>query len=165
MNSQANSAQLLNALNDIQLPEPIGWWPLAFSSWILIFSITSILAGMAWYILDQRRRNRYRREAVAKIEAIHKTTDWSEGEKIARINQVLKQVALTAYGRTATANLYGEEWLLFLYQTADYIAQPKDLHEVLTKAYQPSTESPSQSQQALQTWQEYAIKWIKGHHQ
>ncbi|WP_321325344.1 DUF4381 domain-containing protein [Thiomicrorhabdus sp.] len=172
MKDMQTQQALLEQLKDIQLPDPVGWWPLAFSWWILIFSITSILVGIAWYYLDLKRRNIYRRTAIAYIDEILQQSELSDNDKIAAINATLKRVALTAYGRLVTASLYDQAWLNFLSETASYIPQPDHLQEVLNLAYKPKDENEiadSQnkisSKQAVDIWQEYAKKWIKGHHQ
>jgi len=166
------NTSLVEQLHDIQLPDPVGWWPLAFSWWILIFSIIAIIAGAIWYYLDQKRRNIYRRSAVQQVEEILQQTDSTENVKISAINAVLKRVAVTAYGRLITASLHDQAWLDFLSETASYIPQPEHLQDVLNLAYKPNQEdkidytgntiSPTT---ALEIWQDYAIKWIKGHHQ
>lgn len=166
------NTSLLEQLNDIQLPDPVGWWPLAFSWWILIFSIIAIVAGAIWYYLDQKRRNIYRRSAVQQVEEILQQTDSTENAKISAINAVLKRVAVTAYGRLITASLHDQAWLDFLSETASYIRQPEHLQDVLNLAYKPNhedkidyTASNISPKTALEIWQDYAKKWIKGHHQ
>jgi len=163
---------LLEQLKDIQLPDPIGWWPLAFSWWILIFSIISVAIGITWYYFDLKRRNIYRRTAMTHIDDIMQQNQLSDHDKISAINATLKQVALTAYGRLITASLHDQAWLDFLSETASYIPQPDHLQDALNFAYKPhkndaddNENSHISSTQALKIWQEYAKKWIKGHHQ
>jgi preprotein translocase subunit YajC len=161
---------VLNQLQDIQLPEPISWWPLAFSWWILILSFTSILVGTIWYFREQRKRNAYRREALEALSRImqSKETYPSLNEQILAINGLLKQVALTTYGRVNVAPLNDQAWLDFLQKNASFIPQPEALKTLFKVAYQAPTIETAQlkSEQALLTaWQTYAEKWIKGHHQ
>ena len=161
-----NPNPILEQLHDIQLPEPIGWWPLAFSWWILIFSVTSILIGMLWYYLDLKRRNAYRVTALKKLQQIQQQPDLNNQQKIERINRLLKQVAITTYGRREVAPLYDRQWVEFLSSTSSYIAQPQDLLQTIQLAYRdmnPQTEATSQA--ALDSLVAYAQKWIKGHHQ
>ncbi len=157
---------LLSQLHDIQLPDPIGWWPLAFSWWILIFSVTSILVGVLWYYLDLKRRNAYRVTADRLLQTILSDNTLSDYQKISRINRLLKQVALTAYGRSKTAALQSEDWVHFLSDTSSYIPQPENLAEIIEISYmdEHADKSP-QIQQATRTLADYAHKWIKGHHQ
>ena len=161
---------VLNQLQDINLPEPITWWPLAFSWWMLIFSVGSILMGAAWYFREQRKRNAYRREAHEALSQIMhpKESNMRINEQVMAINSLLKQVALTTYGRVNVAALNDQAWLDFLKQNASYIDQPIALKEVFKLAYQAPTTDVNQlkaNQQLLNAWQQYAEKWIKGHHQ
>lgn len=150
----------LNQLNDIALPPAIGWWPLAFSWWILLLSVTSILIGIAWYIREQRRRNAYRKQALSQLEQIMHSPQ-SDSEKIQHINRLLKQVALTAYGRARVAQLQQTQWLQFLKHNANYIQQPERLGHAVLLGYGPQQEA----KQELTLFYQYAKRWIKGHHQ
>ena len=172
MKDQQIQNMLLEQLHDIQLPDPVGWWPLAFSWWILIFAIISIIAGATWYYFDLKRRNIYRRSAIQNIDEILSQANLNDNDKIAMINATVKRVALTAYGRLSTASLNDQAWLNFLAETASYIPQPENLNDVLNFAYRPNQEHETtysdntlSSKQAVEIWQEYAKKWIKGHHQ
>ncbi|WP_019557783.1 DUF4381 domain-containing protein [Thiomicrorhabdus arctica] len=161
---------VLNQLQDIQLPEPISWWPLAFSWWVLILSVTSILIGLIWYFREQRKRNAYRREAQETLSLIMhpKESYASINEQVLAINSLLKQVALTTYGRVNVAKLNDQAWLDFLKQNASFIEQPKVLKALFKVAYQAPTTDEAQlknNQELLTAWQTYAQKWIKGHHQ
>ncbi|MDA3806785.1 MAG: DUF4381 domain-containing protein [Thiomicrorhabdus sp.] len=161
---------LLNGLQDIQLPEPITWWPLAFSWWVLILSLTSMLIGVVWYFREQRKRNAYRREAQEALRLIMhpKESNIPINEQVLAINSLLKQVALTTYGRLKVAKLSDQAWLDFLKQNASFIDQPIVLKELFKLAYQAPTTDKIQlknNQELLTTWQIYAEKWIKGHHQ
>ncbi len=161
---------VLNQLQDIQLPEPISWWPLAFSWWILILSLTSLLIGLVWYFREQHKRNAYRREAQEALTLIRhpKESGISINEQILAINSLLKQVALTTYGRVNVAKLSDQAWLDFLKQNACFIEQPVALKELFKLAYQAPTADKEQqkiNQELLTAWQIYAEKWIKGHHQ
>ncbi|WP_321277346.1 DUF4381 domain-containing protein [Thiomicrorhabdus indica] len=152
--------QALEQLNDIALPDPIGWWPLAFSWWILLLSVTSILIGITWYFLDLKRRNVYRKQAQDQLSEIMQN-DEIDAHKIQQINRLLKQVALTAYGRQRVASLKQDEWVKFLAENANYIQQPKSLNQFLLLGYS----NQKNLKEELTTCHDYARKWIKGHHQ
>jgi len=157
---------LLSQLHDIQLPDPVGWWPLAFSWWILIFSITSILVGILWYYLDLKKRNAYRVTAMKQLQQIMDSIEKPDIDKIAKINTLLKQVALTAYGRKKTAALQSQDWINFLAETCSYIPQPENLLDSIELGYRDySSARFVNTLEALQSVHDYAKKWIKGHHQ
>ncbi|MBN2647503.1 MAG: DUF4381 domain-containing protein [Thiotrichales bacterium] len=152
--------QALAQLHDIQLPEPIGWWPLAFAWWILLLSLTSILLGSIWYVREQRRRNAYRRQALQKLQHIM-AQESADSTKIQQMNHLLKQVAITAYGRKRVAGLHQSEWFTFLQTNAHYIPQPPSLSAGLEQAYGP----PHADAEQRNLWHHYSERWIKGHHQ
>lgn len=161
---------ILNQLQDIQLPDPISWWPLAFAWWILILSVSSVLIGLVWYFREQRKRNAYRREAQEALSLIMhpKESNVSINEQVLAINSLLKQVALTTYGRVNVAKLNDQAWLDFLKKNASFIEQPIALKELFKLAYQAPTTDKTlliNHQELLTAWQIYAQKWIKGHHQ
>ena len=155
----------LSQLKDIQLPDPIGWWPLAFSWWVVIFSFVVIVLFVVWFFRDRHRRNAYRREAQTQLISIKNDVTLNPQMKILQINALLKQVAITVYGRQTIAALNEQAWLDFLKKNAQFIAQPADLKTLLTQAYQPTDRiAPADLQRALKAWQGYAQQWIKGHH-
>ena len=155
----------LNQLKDIQLPDPVGWWPLAFSWWVVIFSFVVIVLFAVWFIQDRHRRNAYRREAQAQLIAIENDSNLSAQMKILQINALLKQVAITVYGRQTIAALSEQAWVDFLKKNAQFITQPAELKSLLAQAYQPiDSIPPADLQRALNTLQGYAQQWIKGHH-
>ncbi|WP_127469824.1 DUF4381 domain-containing protein [Thiomicrorhabdus aquaedulcis] len=158
------SLNVLSQLHDIVLPQAVGWWPLAFSWWVLIFSVASMLIGLIWFFTDRHKRNAYRREALGLLSNINNDSSLNAHQKISAINRLLKQVALTAYGRHAVAVLTDQAWCDFLHQNAHYIKAPATLLACLNLAYQPVV-SPTESQAALIIWHDYAKQWILGHHQ
>lgn len=152
--------QALENLDAIVLPEPVGWWPLAFAWWILLLSAVSLLIGISWYFLDQKRRNAYRKQALKQLQQIEQSA-LSDSEKIQSINRLLKTVAITAYGRRRVAALHHQAWVEFLQQTANYIQQPKHLQTIFNLGYSENSATTEHYRICL----EYTQKWIKGHHQ
>ncbi|MBD3611311.1 MAG: DUF4381 domain-containing protein [Hydrogenovibrio crunogenus] len=154
------TAQLLSQLKDIQVPDPVGWWPLSQTLIGLFVGLGGILIGLSWYYLTQRKNNRYRQEALLAFKKALASANNAQ-EKLQVANQLLKQVAITNYGRPNVANLSGQAWVDFLQKTALYIDQPDSLQHCLESIYRPNSSlSDAETQQAL----EYAMQWIKGHH-
>lgn len=150
---------LLAQLQDIALPDPIGWWPLSHLAWVVIVGISGFLSGFIWYKIDQKRRHFYRKEAQHSLASILQS-GMSANDKILQINALLKQVAITYYGRQETAPLSGQTWLDFLKSNCVTVPQPESLLNILHSAYAGKADDS-----ALQTFADYAQKWIKGHHQ
>ena len=158
--------QLLNQLQDIQLPDPVGWWPLSYTWWLLIFMVGTLLVGLIWYYFDQKKRNAYRAEALAYLRVLESRPN-NPNQQLLEINRLLKQVALTCYPRTDVAPLNDQAWLNFLAKTAAHVTQPKQALAILQRAYQPPNQDPEKKQadlDALNEFKQYADAWIKGHH-
>jgi hypothetical protein len=152
--------QLLSQMNDIAVPDPVGWWPLSQTLIGLFVGIGGILIGLTWYYLTQKRNNRYREEALNLFDQQVAQAETPQ-QQLQLANKLLKQVAITNYGRRQVAELSGQAWVNFLHQTALYINQPEYLQACLESAYRPN---PIQSEAAIRETLDYARSWIKGHH-
>ncbi len=151
---------LLNQMQDIIVPDAVGWWPLSFSLASMIIGLTAILIGIFWAINRSHQDNLYRREAQSLFnEAIQQAS--TPQQKIEVANSFLKQVSITHYGRKTVAKLTGKDWVDFLKSTASYIDQPEHLAKYFNAHYQANFNFNMDKLEAIL---EYSQKWIKGHH-
>ncbi len=127
----------LQNLNDIVLPEALGWWPLA-SGWYYLFGI--LLLVVAWFVYVAIRNwnsNRYRRAALHQLRLLAEDIGDSE-KRDAALRQVpvlLKRTALSVYPRSQLASLTGKNWLDFLnskVSTASFTDSTAGLLDVLS---------------------------------
>ena len=109
-----NLPQLLELMHAIVMPEPVSWMPQTEGWWILVGWLIVSLALVVLRYVQVRRKNRYRREALAELDRIDMTAP-SAAVEVARI---IKRTALAAYDRPEVASLYGAEWAEFLTETA-----------------------------------------------
>lgn len=151
---------VLSQLNDIVVPNAVGWWPPSQTLVGLIVGLGGILIGISWYLWKQRRLNRYRSQAMGLLNTALAQAQ-TPHQKIQITNQLLKQVAITHYGRSQVAALNGQAWVDFLKKTALYIDQPAALVTFVSAHYQPDSQL---SESDLTACLDYAAKWIKGHH-
>ena len=97
---------------EVVSPAAISWWPQTTGWWWL----GALLAGLAlhrcWKSLRHWYRNRYRREATARLKQLAGTA--ASENLAADINRLLKLTALVAYSRDKVARLSGDEWVRFL---------------------------------------------------
>jgi hypothetical protein len=99
---------MLKDFAEVPLPEAVSLWP-ATAAWLwpLGLAVLLLVTGSAklwrWW-----RRNRYRREALARLARLNRE------EALLQLPSLLKATALRAYGRPAVAALHGEAWLGFL---------------------------------------------------
>ena len=110
----ANDATSLDRLHDVVTPPPAPWWPPA-PGWYVVLGVGSLLLAwaaaklaLAWW------RDRYRRAAVAELDALRAD---ATPAFLARLSELLKRTALATYPREQVAALSGGAWLAFLDRT------------------------------------------------
>ena len=100
----------LSELKDIHLPDPIGFWPLAYGWWLLLILILFI-AG--WGIIMWRKKVQ---SALAQRQALSLLSNIDVTQKTwpRQLNTLLKRLAMAYFPKHEVANLHGKEWRLFL---------------------------------------------------
>ena len=117
--SQANP---LAQLRDIQLPDAIGWWPLAPGWWMLLGLLVS-LGLLSWLSYRWYRRGAIKRAALAELEQI---AEQFQGQALLQqLSQLLRRVALASQPRQQVAGLRGQAWLQFL----DRFVEPQEFSQ------------------------------------
>ncbi len=92
-------------------PESVSWLPQT-SGWALLGLIVMVLAlRRGWQRLRRWHRNRYRREATARLQTLQKKHD---GTLVTEINGLLKHAVLAHRPRREVAALTGEKWVDYL---------------------------------------------------
>ena len=151
-----NLPQLLDLMHGLVMPEPVPWLPQTPGWWIVLGWLLAVLLLAGWQFVRRRRRNRYRRDALAELDAITVRQDRDPAESAQRIAAVLKRTALVAYPRADVAALYGKDWAKFLSETADNDAKIADAADLLaTAAYRPDADPEALAKPAR--------RWIRRH--
>lgn len=108
----------LDQLRDIHLPDAVGIWPPAPGWWLLLAISLFVFAMLFWHSYRRRRDNRYRKLAMAELEASYQDYKNSEDATayISASQTVLRRAALYRYAdrRAAIAPLSGHAWVSFL---------------------------------------------------
>jgi hypothetical protein len=152
------NTELLAQLDDIILPPAVGWWPLASSVWMVLITLVGLGLGLGWYFWQRYHHNAYRRAALRQLQQLPQDDDTAW---LIQLNALLKQVAITVYGRQACAGRHQQAWLDFLRQKAGFIEQPEAMR-LLTQAYQAQPITLSRHQREAILF--YANQWIREHH-
>ncbi len=115
-------------LRGLQLPEPVGWWPLAPGWWLLLaLALLFALALIVGLPLMRRWRARHQRRdwlPVAHGELHRLQAEAAGADPAARAAQVvaysrlLRRVALAVRSREEVAALTGQRWLALLDELA-----------------------------------------------
>ncbi len=144
-----NPQELLTQLAPLRSPPAVSWWPLAPGWWALIIVCSLLLFGLCWMVWQRYAKNRYRREALARLQALR-----DEGADTAALNRLLKVLALRVYGSESAA-LSGVAWTRFL---ALHCAKVDDKELApLADIYGPVTPSISP------TLADTVTRWIRFH--
>lgn len=155
------NAELLAQLDDILLPPAVGWWPLAGSVWMTLITLLGIGVGLGWYFWRRHQLYAYRRHALHQLQQLNALSPQDDQAWLSQMNALLKQVAITVYGRQACAGLNHQAWLSFLKNKAGFIEQPEAMQR-LEQRYHANALSLSAAEREAILY--YARQWIQEHH-
>lgn len=103
-------------LEEISLPDPVAMTPQTAGWLILGGLVVAVVAWLAWRAYGRWRAAAYRREALARLDALEAAISIPDRRRLAlaALPPLLKRTALAAYPRAQVASLTGETWLAFL---------------------------------------------------
>lgn len=153
-----NPTDPLAQLNPLREPAAIGWWPLAPGWWLLIALVLIAAGFLAWRLIARYRRNAYRRQAIAELQAIRNRweNNGDDGLCLTQTNALLKAVALRAFPRRDIASVSGEQWRDFLNNSSGTDGQ----FEIapLQAQYQPSSDAAD-----VGAHLDVSDRWLRSH--
>lgn len=151
-----NLPELLALMHNLVMPDPVPWMPQTPGWWIVFGWLLAVLLLSSGQLVKRRRRNRYRRDALAELRAIEAELVTDPARSAQRIAAVLKRTALVAYPRVDVASLYGVDWAQFLTESADNDPQIADAADLLANAaYRPDADPSALTGPAR--------RWIRRH--
>jgi predicted negative regulator of RcsB-dependent stress response len=152
-----NLPQLLDRMHELVMPEPVAWLPQTPGWWIVLGWMLAVLLLLAWQFARRRRRNRYRRDALAELKTIAAASELGPAESAQHIAALLKRTALAVYPRDEVAALYGADWAQFLRDSSGNDPQIADAADMLAAAaYRPDADGSVLTGPAK--------RWIRLHH-
>lgn len=151
---------LQQQLRDVDMPQEISWWPLALGWWILIALATIVAISALIYLLKKRKRNRYRKAALAELQAIY--SNWQNDQQSAiylqSANAILKRCLLHLSNDAASATRTGEAWIAVLNSYTKQRLSPQAETAIGIACYQ------ADPQVDIGHIQLQVSRWIKSHH-
>ena len=109
-------------LRDIHLPDAVGFWPLAYGWWILVFLFVVMIA-LSIFLYYRNQRKRYSAISLAKKELAEIQETFSRDnnpERLVReVSILIRRLAISLFPRTDVAHLTGDSWLQFLDQQVE----------------------------------------------
>ncbi len=135
MTSPNTTSPALQLPHDIQLPDPVSMWPLAYGWWLLLLCVVIVLLVI---VVLWRRRRRQRdplRNALTQLHALQQVDD--DRAFLSACAHWIKHQAMHHYGREQTAALQGQAWLQFLDQTGNTQGFTGGAGQQLIALYQP----------------------------
>lgn len=100
----------LTQLQDIQLAEPVGLWPLAWGWWLLLAIVLLLCALAVVGGLRYWRKRAAKRQALVLLRQLAPAQpNWQS-----QLNQIIKRLALSYYPASNSQSLYGDNWVSFL---------------------------------------------------
>jgi Domain of unknown function (DUF4381) len=112
--AQTTTGDPVAGLVDIPLPREVGLWPQTWEARSASVLLSLALVAALWMFVRHRRSNRYRREALAELEAVRKSSADNRSNLLARLSVLVRRTALAAFPRGQVAPLSGPAWLAFL---------------------------------------------------
>ena len=143
---------------EVASPESISWLPQT-TGWLwLAAALLLFVLRYAWRTLRLWYRNRYRREAIKRLQEM--SASGESPEFLIDLNRVLKITALVAYSREHVARLSGDRWVSFLNRQCDNPPFDEDLSQLLaTATYRQQSLQQSLQAQLL----EAGLTWVNEH--
>ena len=152
----------LAALVDIPLPPAVSLWPQTWTSRIAIAVLVVGIITALWWFIRWRHANRYRRAALAELDAIERgSTQAPSNGTVAALALLVRRTALAAFPREEVAALGGPAWLAFLDRHAvghDFAQGPGRV--LGSGPYQPSAIGDDQTRALIGV----VRRWIRTHH-
>lgn len=118
MEPEAESlVELLDELHGYAEPPPVSMMPATWGWAVLAAIVLGALVLGLWAFVRHRRATAWRRAALAELDALAPGLEAGEPAALARLEMLLRRVALRAFPRTEAAPLEGEGWAAFLART------------------------------------------------
>jgi len=145
----------LGDFNEVVSPPAINWLPQTPGWYVVALLLLLWLSRRAFRGLRHWYRNRYRREASARLQTLELTPEF-----VAEINRTLKLSALAGFERQEVAALWGDSWTTFLNARCEQPPFNEEQCRLLALGvYQQQAVDQAAGEQLLQA----SLAWVSQH--
>lgn len=155
-----DQADPLSQLRDIHLPDPVSWWPPAPGWWVLGLITLTILFFAIRRLIQYRRNNAYRKEALEQLKLLPSTAS-SNLEQCQALMTLLRRTAKTAYPQQALASELNSVFLTRLNACCRQPVFDDQLQKQLENL--PYQANPEITDSMLQQLRDATTLWLKKH--
>ena len=143
---------------------PFSYWPQTWA-WLVLVVLLLVLLG-AWAALRWRRwrRDQYRREALARLDALAALQGEQRLAGLRELPELLKRVALSMPDAPPVASLAGAQWQAFLDHHARQPLPAGFSNTLHVLAYAPDATLRALDAQQANVLFSASRSWIEGHH-
>lgn len=153
----------VDQLKELVLPPAVSYWPQTWG-WALLAAL--LLAGLVlWAALRLRRwqRDRYRRQALARLRQLEQAMadQTRRVQALREVPELLKRVALSMPEAPAVAPLHAADWQAFLVSHSSTPLPADFAWQLAQLAYAPDSRLHEIDASALLG---YSRAWVEHHH-
>jgi Domain of unknown function (DUF4381) len=149
---------VLSDFVEVVAPQAISWWPQTVGWLWLGAALLAVLLRYSWRQLHHWYRNRYRREAAARLKQLAQAD--ATHSLLLELNKLLKLTALAVFSREHVARLSGAAWVDFLNRHCPSQPFSADLGNLLAKGVYENAIPADATRQALLA---ACLEWINQH--
>ena len=146
----------LDNLNDIIIPQAVGYFPLAPGWYVVGLLVLSLLFHFLFLFFSTYKKNLYRREALEELEHFTRQNK----EEAIELLSLAKRVAIVTFGRETIAKLSSNSWWDFMQEHSKVRVSNQLRENIENILYDRGYECSSSDYNDIQT---FVLLWIKTH--
>lgn len=155
------SSPAIEQLQELALPPAVSYMPHTWGWWALLLLLAAAVGFWLLRTLHQWRRDRYRREALVRLNQLERQAD---AAALRELPELLKRVALSMPQRPDVATLAGPAWQQFLQRSASAELPADFAAQLATLAYAPDATLHTLDAAQRQRLLHLSRLWVETHH-
>lgn len=163
----AATAPSIDQLQELALPAPAASYLPQTWGWLALLLVLASIAAICLVLRWRRwQRDRYRREALARLDSLTQSLGQRERrlQALRELPELLKRVALSMPGAPPVARLGGAQWQAFLVEHATLPVPDGFAARLATFAYAPEERLAALNDAEVEATLATCRQWIETHH-